>query len=120
MDHKPLEMLGHLHTKILNRLQTALLEHNFVVQYKRGTKMPADYLSCLPSFDVTKADPIPAFDSFQPNLKQHQLQDQGLQAIFQFLKDSTWLLHLTKRQMNSLLVLAQKVFWTKTILLGFI
>ncbi len=33
-DHKPLEKLGHLHTKTLNRLQTALLEHDFIVQYK--------------------------------------------------------------------------------------
>jgi RNase H-like domain found in reverse transcriptase len=48
-DHKPLEKLGHLHTKTLNRLQTALLEHDFVVQYKKGTNMPANYLSRLPS-----------------------------------------------------------------------
>jgi RNase H-like domain found in reverse transcriptase len=27
MDHKPLEKLCHLHSKMLNRLQTALLEH---------------------------------------------------------------------------------------------
>jgi hypothetical protein len=33
-DHKPLEKIGHLHSKILNRLQTALLEHDFVIQYK--------------------------------------------------------------------------------------
>jgi hypothetical protein len=31
-DHKPLEKLGHLHTKTLNCLQAALLEHDFVVQ----------------------------------------------------------------------------------------
>jgi hypothetical protein len=49
-DHKPLEKLGHLHTKMLNWLQAALLEHDFVVQYKKGTTMPADYLSRLPSF----------------------------------------------------------------------
>ncbi len=34
-DHKPLEKLGHLHTKMLNQLQTALLEHDFIVQYKK-------------------------------------------------------------------------------------
>ncbi len=34
-DHKPLEKLGHLHSKMLNRLQTALLEHDFVIQYKK-------------------------------------------------------------------------------------
>lgn len=51
-DHKPLEKLGHLHTKMLNRLQAALLEHDFVVQYKKDMTMPADYLSTFPSFPV--------------------------------------------------------------------
>ncbi len=31
-DHKPLEKLGHLHSKTMNRFQTALLEHNFIIQ----------------------------------------------------------------------------------------
>jgi hypothetical protein len=112
-DHKPLEKLGHLHTKMLNRLQAALLEQDFVVQYKRGTSMPADYLSCLPAFQVEKLDPIAAFDPFQPNLKELQLQDKYLQAIFLFLKNGSWLPHLTKRQINSLASLAQKVFFDK-------
>jgi len=46
-DHKPLEKMGHLHTKTMNRLQAALLEHDFVIQYKKGKVMPADYLSRL-------------------------------------------------------------------------
>jgi len=50
-DHKPLEKMGHLHNKTMNRLQASLLEHNFVIQYKKGAIMPADYLSCLPSTD---------------------------------------------------------------------
>jgi hypothetical protein len=96
-DHKPLELLGHLHTKMLNRLQAALLEHDFVVQYKRDTTMPADYLLRLPAFQVEKLDRIAAFDPFQPNLKELQLQDQDLQAIFfLFLKNGSWLPHLTK------------------------
>ena len=36
-DHKPLEKLGHLHTKSLNQLQTALLEYDFIIQYKKGS-----------------------------------------------------------------------------------
>ncbi len=44
-DHKPLEKLGHLHSKTLNRLQTDLLEHEFVKQYKKGSDMPAEYLT---------------------------------------------------------------------------
>ena len=44
-DHKPLEKLGHLHTKTLNRLQLAMLEYDFVIQYQKGVTMPADFLS---------------------------------------------------------------------------
>jgi hypothetical protein len=82
-DHKPLEKLGHLHTKTLNRLQTALLEHDFVVQYKKGTSMPPDYLSRLPSLPVNSVE-IPevcAFDPFTPDLQMLQRQDQDLQAV---------------------------------------
>jgi hypothetical protein len=35
-DQKPLEKLAHLHTKTLNPLQVALLEHDFIVPYKKG------------------------------------------------------------------------------------
>jgi hypothetical protein len=56
---------------------------------------------------------LSTFDPFQPNLKELQLQDTDLQAIFLFLKNDTWLPHLTKRQIISLLVLAQKVFFNK-------
>jgi len=42
-DHKPLEKMGHLHTKTMNRLQAALLEHNFIIQYKKS-----DHASRLP------------------------------------------------------------------------
>jgi hypothetical protein len=38
-DHKPLEKLGHLHGKTMNRFQTALLEHDFIIQYKKGSDM---------------------------------------------------------------------------------
>jgi hypothetical protein len=91
-DHKPLEKLGHLHTKTLNRLQTALLEHDFVVQYKKGTNMPADYLSRLPSLLVNsiQAPAISSFDPFNPDLQLLQCQDQDLQAIFNFIKTGTW------------------------------
>ncbi len=112
-DHKPLEKLGHLHTKTLNRFQAALLEHDFVVQYKRGTTMPADYLSRLPAFEIDKTDQIVAFDPFQPNLKELQLKDQDFQAIFLYIKNGSWPSHFTKRQINLLAPLAQKVFFDK-------
>ncbi len=57
--------MGHLHTKTMNRLQTALLEHDFVIQYKKGAIMPADYLSQLPSTNEHQlAEVTQCFDPF--------------------------------------------------------
>ena len=83
-DHKPLEKLGHLLTKTLNRLQTVLLEHDFIVQDKKGTSKPTDYLCRLPSLPVSAIEKptIAAFDPFTPDLQLLQRQDHDLQAIF--------------------------------------
>ena len=68
--------MGHLHTKTMNRLQSALLEHDFVIQYKNGEIMPADYLSRLPSSDTNHlADITQCFDPFQPELIDLQKAD---------------------------------------------
>jgi hypothetical protein len=53
-DHRPLEKLGHLHNKTLNRLQSAPLEHDFIIQYKKGSNMPVDYLSRLLAIEKTE------------------------------------------------------------------
>jgi hypothetical protein len=44
-DHKPLEKLGKTHTKTLNRLQLMMNSFDFEIIYKKGSEMPADYLS---------------------------------------------------------------------------
>ena len=44
-DHKPLEKLGKVHTKTLNRLQQMMNLYSFEVIYKKGDEMPADFLS---------------------------------------------------------------------------
>ena len=44
-DHKPLEKLGKVHTRTLNRLQEAMNTYNFKITYKKGSEMPADFLS---------------------------------------------------------------------------
>ncbi len=100
---------------MLHRLQTALLEHNFVVQYKKGTTMPADYLSRLPSLPVNAIEQpkIAAFDPFTPHLQLLQRQDQDLQAIFQFLKNKEWPTSLSKQTIRKLESLAPKVFFHK-------
>ena len=44
-DHKSLESMGTLHTKTLNRLTLAMLDFDFEIRYKKGSEMPADFLS---------------------------------------------------------------------------
>jgi Reverse transcriptase (RNA-dependent DNA polymerase)/RNase H-like domain found in reverse transcriptase/Integrase zinc binding domain/Integrase core domain len=44
-DHKPLENLGKVHTKTLNRLQEMMNVYDFEIIYKKGSEMPADFLS---------------------------------------------------------------------------
>jgi hypothetical protein len=54
-DHKPLEKLGHIHSKTMNQFQTALLEHDFIIQYKKGY-----YSTC----------PRTTYPDFQPPLRR--------------------------------------------------
>jgi hypothetical protein len=87
--------------KMLNQLQAALLEHDFIVQYKKSRNMPADYLSRLPSSQIKAIDSPPSiatFDPFTPDLQMLQHQDQDLQAIFQFLKNDQWHPSLMKQK----------------------
>jgi hypothetical protein len=39
-DHRPLEKLGKVHTKTLNRLQEAMNTFDFEIIYKKGSEMP--------------------------------------------------------------------------------
>jgi ABC-type antimicrobial peptide transport system permease subunit len=81
-DHKPLEKLAHLHSKTMNWFQTALLEHDFIIQYKKGSDMPADYLSRLPA---TFNDPVIAtFDPFQARLGNLQKEEVFAKNIRHF------------------------------------
>jgi RNase H-like domain found in reverse transcriptase len=81
-DHKPVEKMGHLHTNMMNHLQAAMLGHNFVIQYKKGTSMLADYLSRLPSDQL--APIIATFDPFKTDLVDLQHQDSQLQLFNNF------------------------------------
>jgi putative transposase len=44
-DHKPLEKLGKVHTKTLNRLQEIMNVYDFEIVYIKGKEIPADFLS---------------------------------------------------------------------------
>ena len=48
-DHRPLEKLGKVHTRTLNRLQQLMLEYNFTIHYKPGKdNTVSDFLSRNP------------------------------------------------------------------------
>jgi hypothetical protein len=111
MDHKPLEKLGHLHSKMMNRFQTALLEHNFVIQYKKGSDMPVDYLSRL---SATSNDPVvAAFNPFQPGLDELQQEEEYAQNIFTFHCNKQRPNHLTKKDINQHLELMKEMLHSK-------
>jgi hypothetical protein len=44
-NYQPLEKLRQVQAKMLNHLQEAMLQFHFQISYKKGSKMPADYLS---------------------------------------------------------------------------
>jgi hypothetical protein len=78
-DHKPLESLGKVHTKTLNRLQQAMNEYSFSIVYMKGADMPADFLS---------RNVLAEIDVFTPDLPQLQEQDEFVGAIRTFIKEN--------------------------------
>ena len=44
-DHKPLETAGKKHEKTLSRIAEAFGQWDFEIKYKKGSEMPADFLS---------------------------------------------------------------------------
>ena len=58
MEHRPLEKLSTVHKKTLNRLEQAMTEYDFIIQYSKGADMPSDYLSrnVLSSIDIFSED----------------------------------------------------------------
>ena len=100
-DHKPLEKLGHLHKKTLNRLQIAMNEFDFEIKYKKGVTMPADYLSR--NVIAALNDATVSIDPFTPDLHALQAKDPDLVKIQYFLKNRKWPLNTTKSEIRRLL-----------------
>jgi hypothetical protein len=110
-DHKPLEKLGHLHSKTMSRFQMALLEHDFIIQYKKGSDMPADYLSRLLAADTETS--IAAFDPFQTNLPKLQREESYIKNIHYFHKNRKWPEDVSRAEANSLTDLVKRMFHDK-------
>ena len=75
-DHRPLEKLGKVHTKMLNRLQEVMNTYDFDITYRQGSEMPADYLS---------RNLVAAISWEATDLQQAQNADPLLHAIKNFL-----------------------------------
>jgi hypothetical protein len=66
----------------MNQFQMALLEHDFIIQYKKDSDMPADYLSQLPA---SPSDPVIAtFDPFQSKLAELQREEPFAKNILHY------------------------------------
>ena len=75
-DHRPLENLATVHKKTLTRLQEAMLEYDFVIKYKSGSEMPADFLS---------RNVLASIDVFNEDLPKLQQQDKFILAVRNFI-----------------------------------
>ena len=75
-DHKPLEKLGKVHTRTFNRLQEIMNTFDFEIMYKKGSEMPADFLS---------RNVVASINLGNEELAQQQQQDEFLAALRNFL-----------------------------------
>ena len=103
-DHRPLEKLSHLHTKTLNRLQLAMLEYDFVIQYKKGITMPADFLS------RSKIDEIAAIDPFSKDLAHEQAAEPDIVKLKYFHEKGAWPAGTSRSDIRKLQPLLTKFF----------
>jgi Integrase zinc binding domain len=90
----------------------ALLEHDFVIQYKKGSNMPADYLSRLPGAKENIAS-ISAFDPFQTDLYNLQMKDDILQGILTFWNIGKWPQTIPKPDQAYYAAMTDKLFQDK-------
>ena len=80
-DHKPLEKLGSVHTKTLNRLQLLMNEFDFTICHIPGIVMPSDYLS---RHSICALDPYES-NEFATTLKSSQDLDPFISALKSFV-----------------------------------
>jgi hypothetical protein len=72
----------------MKRLKAALLELHFVIQCKKSTVMPANYLSRLPSTNTSIiAEVTECFDTFQAEIIDLQQANINLQHMNDIISD---------------------------------
>jgi hypothetical protein len=77
-DHKTLEKLSTIHSKTFYRLQEQMNIFDFTIHYKKGSEMPADFLS---------QNVCEAIDVFDSKLPQLQEEDPACKIILDFIQN---------------------------------
>jgi hypothetical protein len=80
--HKPLEKLSTVHTKTLNRLQQIMSDHDFNIQHKKDSEMPANFLSQ----NVVSELNVSAINIFEKDLKTLQAEDPFIRSISDYIQ----------------------------------
>jgi len=65
------------------------MERDFIIQFTKWSNMLVDYLSRLPAAEGSPPS-IAAFDPFQPNLLELQLQDENICQLTAFKNTGQW------------------------------
>lgn len=102
-DHKTLKTMGKVHTKTHNRLQLATFD--FKIVYKKGSEMPADYLSRSFVKAITLDDMA---------IKAEQEKEPDYKALKAFLLNDTT--HPSSGKAQALQTLAANCFVQDSIL----
>jgi hypothetical protein len=88
-DHRPLEHLGTVHTKMLNRLQHLMLEYDFTIEYRvREDNAVADYLSRNSTTTNTASvqEHVSTLDIFFPEAEMDQSKDELMAVLIMYMK----------------------------------
>ena len=112
-DHEPLESMGTLHTKTLNRLTLAMLDFDFEIRYKKGSEMPADFLSR--SFNQTCAISILDKDwvDMQGKDTQCKLIKEALEKKWAY-KFPMPIWYKKAEELAKIAVIRNNILWIKT------
>jgi hypothetical protein len=88
-DHRPLEHLGSVHTKTLNRLQHLMLEYDFTIEYRAGKENAvADYLSRNATTTDTASvqEQVSTLNILFPETEMDQSKDELMADIIRYMK----------------------------------
>jgi len=103
-DHRPLEKLGHLHWADFKQLYWS---NDFIIHFKKGSNMPADYFSRLPGAKEAVAS-IAAINPFQADLFHLHMQDEHIQMLQTYMTMNEWPTNLSRQDQTYFKNLAEK------------